>query len=278
MYDVKEARFPGKGLALRLLAVRYGEGLRDKIDLLITALLRSFPGVLRTRYPTIWSKLSQPLSQVWRIKVNGVRYVLKDYVGLLVAINEFEAWMWTYLRPRSGEVFLDVGAHIGKYALQVAKIVGERGLVIAVEPDPENFKALILNAKLNNFKNVIALNIAAWSKEEMLRLFKASDRGHHSVKHDFGLGFVKVRARPLDNVLKELDVKCVDWIKVDVEGSEYEVLLGLRETLKRCNPNVIVEVWDENLDNVVSYMKSLGYIIIPIEKSKGYYYFKPVGI
>jgi FkbM family methyltransferase len=269
-------KLPGKGLMLRLLAVRYGEKPRDKMDLFITALLRAFPGILRTRYPEIWGKLSRPLPGVWRIKVNGVKYVLRDYIGLLVAINEFEAWMWRYLRPRSGETFIDVGAHIGKYALQVAKVVGERGLVIAVEPDRENFKALVLNARLNNLKNVIALNIAAWSKEEMLRLFRAGDSGHHSVKHDFGLGFTKVRARPLDRVIEELDAKRIDWIKVDVEGAEYEVLLGLKWTLRRFKPKVIAEVKEENLKKVLLFMRNLNYIAIPIKECTGYYFFEPL--
>jgi len=38
-----------------------------------------------------------------------------------------ERWMWNYLKPRKDNVFIDIGAHIGKYALQVAKIVGEKG-------------------------------------------------------------------------------------------------------------------------------------------------------
>lgn len=71
----------------------------------------------------------------------------------------------------------------------MAKAVGEKGLVITVEPDPENFKALILNAKLNDLKNVITLDIAAWSKEEVLKLSITGDGGHHSVKHDLRLGF-----------------------------------------------------------------------------------------
>jgi FkbM family methyltransferase len=274
--DAREMKFPGKGLLLRLLAVRYGEKPRDKIDLFITALLRTFPGILRTRHPKMWGKLSRPLSGVFRIKVNGVKYVLRDYVGLLVAINEFEAWMWRYLRLRSGETLIDVGAHIGKYALQAAKVVGERGLVIAVEPDRENFKALVLNAKLNNLKNVIALNIAAWSRDEMLRLFRAGDSGHHSVKYDFGLGFTKVRARPLDRVVEELGAKHIDWIKVDVEGAEYEALLGLKETLKRFKPKVIAEVKEKNLKKVLLLMRNLNYIAVPIKECPEYYYFEPL--
>jgi hypothetical protein len=52
--DARKMKFPGKGLVLRLLAVRYGEKPRDKIDLFITALLRTFPGILRTRHPKMW--------------------------------------------------------------------------------------------------------------------------------------------------------------------------------------------------------------------------------
>ncbi len=51
---------PGKGLQLRLRAIKYGESLDDKIDLLATAILRSFPEPLRTRYPRLWSIFSRP--------------------------------------------------------------------------------------------------------------------------------------------------------------------------------------------------------------------------
>lgn len=180
-----------RGLIRRLLVVRYGDTYADKIDLLITALLRTFPGPLRNT--KLWRELlSRPPRGVWRIRVNGVRYVLNDWTGVLVVTPEYEPWMWRYLRPRKGDVFLDVGAHVGKYALQVAKIVGEEGLVIAVKPMPEHFKALSMNIKLNKLRNVIPLNIAAWSEEKLLKLF-IGNSGWHSIKHDFGLGFIEVR-------------------------------------------------------------------------------------
>lgn len=90
------------------------------------------------------------------------------------------------------------------------------------------------------------------------------------------MGFTNVRARPLDKVVEELGAKHIDWIKVDVEGAEYEALLGLKETLKRFKPKVIAEVKEENLKKVLLLMRNLNYIAIPIKECPGYYYFEPL--
>mgnify|MGYP001770791491 CR=1 FL=1 len=261
----------GEGLVRRLLTVRYGETIYDKINLFITALLRSFPGPLR--HTKLWEIISGPPFNKWRVNINGVRYVLNDWTGVLVVTPWFEPWMWRFLRPKRGDVFLDVGAHVGKYALQVARIVGNEGLVIAIEPMPEHFKELVRNIRLNGFRNVIPLNIAAWKEEAILKLY-LSGSGRHSVKYNHGLGFIKVKARPLDAVLRELNVNCVNWIKIDVEGAEYEVLLGLSNTLRRCSPKVIIEIWNENKQATLKLMKDLGFKEHEINGSNGYYYFE----
>jgi FkbM family methyltransferase len=62
-------------------------------------------------------------------------------------------------------VFIDVGAHIGRYSFPIAKLVGGGGLVVAIEPDPLAFKALLMGMKLNNLRNVLALNIALGDNE-----------------------------------------------------------------------------------------------------------------
>jgi len=61
---------------------------------------------------------------------------------------------------KPGFNFIDVGAHIGRYSFPIAKLLGENGLVIAIEPDSRAFKALTKGIELNNLRNVIALNIA----------------------------------------------------------------------------------------------------------------------
>ena len=150
----------------------------------------------------------------------------------------YEDYLQKYFNLRSG-IFLDVGAHLGKYTLRVARHLD--GLVIAVEPERSAFEFLVENIKLNNLKNVIPLNIAAWHKDEILDLFYAPHAGSSTLKRNLGLGHEKVRARALDNVLNEMNISNVNLVKIDVEGSEYEVLKGISKTLKNSNALIIFE-------------------------------------
>ena len=103
---------------------------------------------------------------------------------------------------------------------------------------------------MNKLANVIPLNIAAWDKECTLRLYVGrgnvrnhylKGRGWSSVKRKVSSESVSVYAKPLDDVLEELEIAHVDWIKIDVEGSEHEVLKGLSRTIKCCRPKLLVE-------------------------------------
>jgi FkbM family methyltransferase len=168
--------------------------------------------------------------------------------------------MWSYLKPKRGDVFIDIGAHIGKYALQVAKIVGEGGLVIAIEPSPENYHVLVRNVRLNDLRNTVALQIAAWEEKGQLQLFKSRYLTGQSLKRNHGLGSITVKTVSTDDIVDELRIRRVDWIKVDVEGAEYEVMKGLERTLMRFRPVVITEVFDDNRLRILRFMERVQYV------------------
>ena len=268
----------------RLCWIKYGVKISDKLDLLTYALLNSFPRTLRNKVSIIENMRLSFLSRfeiTFEGKVmcvNGTKYALIDDESFRIVIPRFEPWMWNYLKPKEGDVFLDVGAHIGKYTLQVAKIVGESGSVIAIEPMTECYKALKEGISLNNFNNITPLNIAAWNKSCNLKLFIGDKYGHNSIKYNMGLGYVEVEAKALDTILSQINVNRVDWIKIDVEGAEYEVLQGLKNTLKKDSPKLIVEVKKENERKVMDIMKELNYKVYPINDSlqelHEYYYFR----
>ena len=134
---------------------------------------------------------------------------------------------------------------------------------MAVEPHPENYRALLKGVQLNGLTNVIALNVAAYDQNTQLELFFGSHSGTHSLKWDRArardTSRIKVKAKALDAVLPELGITRIDWIKVDVEGSEFEVLMGLRRTLMAYNPKVIVEVECRNQEKVENLMNVIGY-------------------
>jgi FkbM family methyltransferase len=178
-------------------------------------------------------------------------------------------------------VFIDVGAHVGKYALQVARIVGNDGLVLALEPHHVNYEALLKGIQLNGFRNIVALNVAAWESDCRLKLFIHEASIYHSVKIDKRLGYVEVEARAMDQVIAELNIKQVDWIKIDAEDAETEILKGLEKTLATFTPRLIIEVQWKNLRKVLNLMENYRYAVKPIPSEQnpkdrvGYFYCEP---
>lgn len=138
---------------------------------------------------------------------------------------------------KEGDIVVDIGAHIGPYTLIAAKRVGPTGMVIAIEADPANFDLLNRNISLNKLTNVIALNYAVYSKDEMIKLYlpsgeeQSSYTKYNTVMLDRAPGetkFLEVKANKLDCILQEKGIKHdeINWIKIDVEGAEFEVLKG----------------------------------------------------
>jgi len=143
---------------------------------------------------------------------------------------------------REGMTVVDVGAHIGTYTTLAAEKVGKNGKVIAIEPEPKNYKQLLENIKLNNFQNVIPKNIALFNHEGHEKLYVSPLSSTHSLlfKKD-AISSIEVQTKTLDNLLEELNLKKVEIIKIDAEGAELPILKGAEKTLKT-NPNIKIFV------------------------------------
>jgi FkbM family methyltransferase len=165
----------------------------------------------------------------------------------VMTIHEDE--LMQYFTPKLGDVVVDVGAHIGLYTLLAAKRVGIGGKVFEIEADPANFEILIQNIKLNNLKNVRAFNYAAYSEQRQMNLYlRNSDLGftkYSTVLQDLasaGDKSVLVRGNTLDSLVDQFDV---NWIKIDVEGAELEVLQRATRLLSnRKRLTILIEVHD----------------------------------
>jgi FkbM family methyltransferase len=152
------------------------------------------------------------------------------------------------LRP--GMTVLDLGAHHGLYSLLAAKCVGPAGRVIAFEPSPRERRRLQLHLRLNGAKNVevqpFALGPHVGSAQ--LHLVGNGDDGCNSLRPPAVLGpvsTVPVALRSVDEELRRLGVRRVDFVKLDVEGAELGVLQGaLRLLNDTYRPAMLVEVQD----------------------------------
>ncbi len=167
---------------------------------------------------------------------------------------------------KEGDIVIDVGAHIGPYTLKTAKRVGLNGKVIAIEADPENFDILNRNIQLNKLTNVIALNYAAYSKEDKIRLYllkvdKSSYTKYNTIMTDRAQynneqNFVEVKANTLDYLLQSNGIKHeqVNWIKIDVEGAEYDVLKGAKNILSKSKDiSLLIEIHNLTTHNTTLY-------------------------
>lgn len=168
-----------------------------------------------------------------------------------------------YLRSvehqRGTVVFIDVGANIGRYSIYLAKKFPKL-LAIAIEPDPDAYLALIKGVKANNIDNVIVLNIAAYDTDGFITLFRKRATTISSIvdKTDV-FEVIKVRARSLDSLIKELGINHIDIVKIDVEGAEFYVLQGFRDGIVRFKPKVIIEVRKDNKKRILEFFMDVGY-------------------
>ena len=163
-----------------------------------------------------------------------------------------EAEVLEHFKPKDGEVVIDIGAHIGLYTLIASTCVGSNGKVLAIEPELCNFEILRRNIMINKLRNVHALNYAVFSKEQMVKLqLRGSDSGFTKFNTIMPLPdltegknkSVTVKADTLDNILECISINQVNWIKIDVEGAEFEVLEGALGVLsKNKNIQLLIEV------------------------------------
>jgi len=211
---------------------------------------------------TLFRELSNRLSSGIRVKVNDIYYVLTCTSDLLEVIPEYEKEVFDELfrNLRPGSVFIDVGAHIGRYSFPVARFVGEDGIVVVIEPDPVSFRALSMGVELNGLRNVLALNVALGDREGKATLCQKFVTATSSIIEFNGCRrFVEVPLRRLDSIVEDLGLKRVDVIKIDAEGAEVQVLKGGVKTIMRFRPFIVVEVRNHNIDKFEQIMKNLGY-------------------
>ena len=181
------------------------------------------------------------------VEIDGNKIFLDKNDSLNLSINGIYEDFETDLvkkEVRQGDVVIDIGANIGYYTTMFAKLVGNSGKVFAFEPDPTNYELLKKNIDANGFTNVI-LEQKALSDNHgkmMLNLNNKNTAGHHlDFKNENSVNSVKVDVLSLDDYFSDKNID-INFIKMDVEGAESNVIKGMRNILKTSkNLKMIVE-------------------------------------
>jgi FkbM family methyltransferase len=148
----------------------------------------------------------------------------------------------------SGDVFVDIGAHIGYHTVLGASLVGPQGRVFAFEADPCNF--VRLSDHLRVFPWSTAMHNAVWSSSSSVVFESSSQPGESgwgtlTAVRDLKRGhYFALDATSLDDWWNVNQIGSVSAVKIDAEGSEVEILRGATEFLKRARPAAIIEAND----------------------------------
>ncbi len=147
-----------------------------------------------------------------------------------------------------GMTVIDIGANWGYFTLLAASIVGPRGRVLAMEPEPRLFELLEQNLRLNSLSHASALREAASDRASTMALhtFDEGD-GNWGVSSvvlpPSGAEATTVTGRPLDAVVRDAGLTSIHLVKIDVEGHELEVLAGMAGGLRAGRYRRLIVEW-----------------------------------
>jgi len=238
-------------------------------------------GYFRRAFERIYNKYYRSIPSFLRIRILH----LPDKNDLIIRMKKEEISTVYHIyykriyerlfKPEVGFTVVDIGAHIGIFTLKAAKSVGKGGLIIAIEPDPENYKLLIKNIKINNYSNVIPLNLACANFKGIGKLYIFSRNDAASLKTKSNKE-IEVSVTKLDDLLNELKIVKIDFIKIDVERMELEILKGAKNSLA-INANLELAIAAYHSTNeaqdIRHYLSNYNFEIYNIYEDEGPYIF-----
>lgn len=191
------------------------------------------------------------------IRISGFS-VVGDYIQMMIftrrrlyEIDELEYIKQHIIKPDM--IYVDVGANIGNHSIFFSKTCSAHK-VYCFEPIPSTCNILKKNLDLNTCNNTEVYNIALAATEDYCSIKRTDPNniGGTQLKADKS---GSIPAKKLDDYpLSEINI-----IKIDVEGMEYEVLIGAENSIRKNKPVILIEIWPENYSRTNSLLEKYGY-------------------
>jgi FkbM family methyltransferase len=174
-----------------------------------------------------------------------------------------------FARLKRGSNVIDLGTYSALTAIAFSKEIREEGRVLALEPDPINYRSaeynLAMHKKVNGLDNVTLLPMAASDKDGELELSSEGTMGSALVSIVGGYRgvTVKVQARTLMTLAEEFGLRTVEFVKIDIEGAEMFVVPQSAEFFAKYKPRLIIEGHAVNgvstIGPLVTFLHNVGY-------------------
>lgn len=145
---------------------------------------------------------------------------------------------------RAGQIVFDLGAYAGGATYHFSRAVGSEGRVFAFEPDPKSFDCLMKNIALHRLNNVVPHQLGVWSKSGRVQFQAESNMGSAVVEAADRSSNTKewIDVVSLSDFCEKNAIERVDFVKIDVEGSEAPILAAADDFLRKYRPPMVIEV------------------------------------
>ena len=170
------------------------------------------------------------------------------------------------------DVVIDVGAHIGLFTLYASQFC-KKGKIFSYEAIKDNYDILIENIQINNLTNIVTINKAVSNERNLVKIYLSEDQAAHS-SYNQGKNFVEVESISLKEIIDHNAITKCDFLKLDCEGAEYEILQALpyeyfKIIMKICMEYHFHDTQPYLLQELKEKLKDLHYNIVDIPLSNG---------
>jgi len=179
---------------------------------------------------------------------NGCSFLVRPYESDVTML--METWGVGDYTPKGFEikekdVVFDIGTHIGSFSILAAK-KAKSGKVFSFEPLPDNYKIFSKNINLNKLKNIKAYNLAVASKKgtQKLFLYEGAHTGSSSLYRRNTDNFLKIKTDTIQNIMNVNHIKRINFMKIDCEGAEYDILFNLPKNVLNNIEKISMEYHD----------------------------------
>ena len=217
-------------------------------------------------YPLVYFKLT---------KKDHVIFETRSGLKIKIRVNSTDLMAFTHVwmiqeysddnfSINNDDVIIDVGAHIGLFALFASQFC-KNGKIFCYEPIKENYKILIENIEMNQIQNIFPNNLAVTKKTSRVKIFLNDDQSGHSMFIQ-NKNFVEVDSKSLSDIFIDNGIKECDFLKLDCEGAEYEIIESLPSDLfTKINKTAIeyhmVDTKPELLEQLINKFKQFSFSV-----------------
>lgn len=198
---------------------------------------------------------------------NKAKFKLRVYTSdklVLLETWKTNSYITEGFNIKKDDVVVDIGANIGAFSILAAKKASD-GRVFAYEPNKGNYSLLLKNKALNNLNNLFIANLAIARKKGRINLFISKlNYAAHSIYETESKNSTKVYSITLKDIFAMNNFKKINYLKIDAEGAEYDILLNTPSEVIRKVDKIVLEYHDylnhnHTCNDLEKYLKRNGF-------------------